>query len=328
MKTRMVWLVAMTLVGCKGDDEPVEPLLDTGWFTPGGGSGCSVLVDSVVPADGAEGWYWRDPLQAFVSEAGGAYKFTLTQATGLPVPLSVVPDQTGLVLGLVPDAPLAPDTEFVLQIEDCEGSRTQSFRTSSLGLPLAGGPSAISGRTYQMDIEGAEWIQPGGFGQVLASLFTTPLLLNVRYVDDSVVDWLGGQGFEYDGRIYQSTQYATWDLPVAGFEASPYFEARAESVPLEVSEIPLTIYDFELTGTFWSDGKGFGGGTLAGLGDTRNAGEAIGFGDVEDALCQAAGDLGVTCVACPDGGPYCLPVQLKAMVAEEVEGLTLVPRVE
>ncbi|MCA9569944.1 MAG: hypothetical protein KC656_18995, partial [Myxococcales bacterium] len=122
-------------------DDPVQPLLATGWFDDtGSDAGCAHLVQSTEPGPGATGWYHRDPLRVRTStSARGRYEARLLGPDGLPVPTTTAWTD-GLAFHVVPDAPLAPDAAHVLEVTDCEERREVPFTTSGLGLPLTDGP--------------------------------------------------------------------------------------------------------------------------------------------------------------------------------------------
>ncbi len=323
---KRVLLALVALAGCNnGDDLP--GLLDTGWFDDTDViSACPNRVTDVRPAeDGTEGWYWLDSPQLFLSQPDPELSVWLTDDVGKPVPFELQASDTGLIVDVVPSRGLGPDTTYVLGYTDCEGGHEVSFKTSTYGTPIVGGPSTLVGRTYLLDLPEANWVEPGGFGTILATNFDTPILMTVRHADASRIGWLGGQGWYYVGDIEQDRTEPTWDFPVSPFDTSPFFDTRADQVELLISDNRLPITDFRLAGTFASDGSHFAGGELEGLGDTRYAGGALGQPLNPSAFCQLAQAVGVACEACPDGEVYCLQVKLIDMVGTEVEGLTLVP---
>ena len=72
MKLRLGLCIGMWgLTSCGGQGPAQgEKLLDTGWFTDTAdlvGDACRHRVVTTLPEDKATGWYWRDPLELFVS---------------------------------------------------------------------------------------------------------------------------------------------------------------------------------------------------------------------------------------------------------------------
>jgi hypothetical protein len=61
---------------------------------------------------------------------------------------------------------------------------------------------------------------------------------------------------------------------------------------------------------------------VQGIGDTRYAGPLLGSAN-EDAVCTTAAGLGVQCMECPDGEPFCLPVSVRDIEGLYVPGLTI-----
>jgi hypothetical protein len=328
MRWRVWALVA--LLGCDGGEQ--LDLLETGWFDDSDvvgdtevGACLGRLVD-VQPVDGDDDWFWRTAPQIAVESVSSGYAVRLSDALGRSVPTQLVPvDEVGLKLEARFEGGLAPNTEYVLEVQDCFETRTVRFRTSAYGTPLAGGGRALLGRTYSLDLVGAEWVEPGGFGPILATSFNTPVLLGVRYADQTHMDWIGATGYTIVGLVKQDVAYPTWDFPLTGFDESPYFETTSEQVVLVVSGYELPVSSFLLSGTLASDGSHFAGGRLQGLGDTRYAGGAIAQPNNPAAMCTLAAGIGVQCAACPDGEPYCLRVDLRDLDAIEIDGLTLVP---
>jgi hypothetical protein len=325
-------LVALTiLAGCDGPG--TIGLLDTGWFDDS-----DVVIDSdepvacvgkvveLEPAVDAQDWFWRNSPQIFVDTVGDMYDARLTDLLGRPVDTElVVVDDVGLKIEVQFSGGLAPNADYVLEVDDCFGTHTVPFRTSTYGTPLSGGPSRMIGHTYQLDLVNATWIEPGGFGPILATSFTNPVLIGVQFADSGFIDLIGATGYIYNGAVRQDRSFPTWEFPVSDFTGAPYFNTSADAVELIVSGYQLPIADFVLSGTLSADGSSFVGGTLSGLGDTRYAGGVLFQPNNPAAMCELAGGVGVQCVECADGEPYCLDVQLEALVGTLVDGLTLGP---
>jgi hypothetical protein len=182
------------------------------------------------------------------------------------VPVTLAPNPEGLVVAVTFEGGLAPSTGYVLTYTDCAGVHELTFTTSDYGAPVAAGLRSLVGRTWHLDLVGARWVEPGGFGPVLASNFQAPVLVAVQYVDDRFVDLLGGQGYFFIGEIRQEPDEPTWDFPLSDFSEAPWFETSAPEIDLSISGYRLPITDFHLSGTFRSDGSDFGGGTALGAG--------------------------------------------------------------
>jgi hypothetical protein len=326
----MGMVVVLAFAGC--DDGGRIDLLDTGWFDSDGPvdsdgtRACRGRVVDISPVNGESDWFWRTPPVVSVDTVADDYVVRLTDALGRTVPTTLVAaDDVGLKLEVQMEGGLEAHTEYLLEVDDCYETRTVTFSTSHYGTPVRGGAASLLGRTYQLDLSGAEWIEPGGFGPILATNFNTPVLVGVMYADASNLDWIGATGVTSAGRVRQDRGFPTWEFPVSSFAESPYFETTADQVELSISGYQLPIIDFQLSGTLSEDASHFAGGSLIGLGDTRYAGGAVGLPGNETAMCDLAAGLGVPCTNCPDGEPLCLQVQLEQLLGQEVEGLSLVP---
>lgn len=320
-------LMGTLLAGCAGGaDKDAPALLDTGWFDSDVPSACTARLDSTTPASGASGWYWRSAPEVLVTEAGGTYGVRLHEASGPEVVTTVVPNDSGLRLAVTFEGGLRPNTDYVLEVTDCEGVHESTFRTSALGLPLTDA-AALDGRTWQLDVTDtdADWVQPAGLGALFGSFFDQPVLVGVQWVQGERIDLIGGLGTNVVGAIVQDLGLPTWNFPVADFAGTPFFSVDADEITLVVSGYDLPIYNFHLEGTFLPDASAIGGAVLIGLGDTRYAGGAVGFPGRDDALCQFGAGVGVPCEPCPDGEPLCLQVEIHDIPAPWVQGLSLEP---
>ncbi len=324
-------LVGLVFAGaCKSD--PPEPLLDTGWFTDtaadtgddGDDGGCPNRIELSVPEGGETDWYWREMPRVFTTNRNQAtYDAFVTDADGVRLPSTLEWAPDSLRFTVQHDAPFEASTAHTLHLVDCNGTRTVPFTTSEYGGPIDGGPSALQGRTYSLDIGSADWLEPGGVAPLLTLFFDTPTLIGVPLANPSQLHLSFAIGDEDDdGNITQDDQPPI-PFPVVDFSQQPYFEAEAPVVNLEVSSVVIPVYSFAFSGTFSPDGTQIGGGTVRGVGDTRFAGPLLGSNDPNE-VCATAQGLGVQCNPCPnDGEVYCLPVSVQEIEAVEVPGLSL-----
>jgi hypothetical protein len=319
-------LIFGTLLGSGCGREAPEPLLDTGWFTEPPDPECEAQILRTTPADGVTDWYHRNPLAVTVatSEDPSAYTATLYDADGAVVALT--PSWSGPEWRLAPEAPLAPGSDYALHLRDCAGPSVARFSTSPLGAALAMDPSALVGRTYRFDMSAARWDEPPGIGAILSLYFTRPILIGVEWASDDLIDLLGAQGVaDGTGGTVQFRGEPTWDFPVTSFGGAPYVEARAPEVHITFDGVELVVTDFTLSGTFSSDGATFGGGRVAGLGDTRHLGALFNQPGDEGAACDITEGFGAPCVPCPDDEPYCLDLSARDAAGQWLPDVTLVP---
>jgi len=320
----------VALWGCKGDPDPPQ-LLDTGWFTDKEAPGCPHTVVDSAPADGDDGWYYRDAPRIFAATSDPAgYEAWLADAEGRSISTTPVWSEADSVLELVPDEPLAPGTAFELVVQDCERTHTIAFSTSPLGLPLDEGVQ-LAGRTYRLDLGGASWQRPSGLGPLIASFLSEPILLGVIYADDERIDLLGAPSRVSPLGEVSQADAPTWDFPLADFDSDePTFAVGADAIELLVVDgddtAAIPVSDFELSGTLASDGQRLGGGTLAGIADTREFADA--FLGSETAICDLAEtSFQLTCDPCAsDGEAFCLALEATAVSGTQQPGLTLVDR--
>lgn len=325
---RLMPALALLAVGC-GKDGTANKLMETGWFVDTGdwsAAGCKAKLGGVNPPHETTGWYHRDAPSLYVQYADpAAYDISIVDAQGQPAPVTPVWDATQLNLTFQLNAPLTPDTEYIVSVTDCAANHRSSFRTSSIGLPLQIEPRDLVGRTWHLDMLGAEWLQPGGAEALIQLYFSAPALLGVRYADDTRIDLLGAPGqVDPFGVLYQDFG-ATWDFPTGDF-APPYFESRANLVVFQFQGVEIPIHDARLAATISPDGRALGGGELSGLGDTRGLGAFLPAGGSDGAICDLAESFGIECQDCPDGEPYCMFLEARQIDGALVEGLTLVPR--
>jgi len=234
--------------------------------------------------------------------------------------------EDGLNFELAVEGGLASNTDYVLHVNDCGAHHEIPFSTSKFGQPLDAGPEALNGNTYHLNLVDAEWVEPGGIGGLLALYFTTPILVGVKFANDTNIDFIGAPG-ELDpfGGLQQDLSETTWDFPLTDFGDAPFFEAYSDGVVFQFQGLEVEITDFRLTGTFSADMTELGGLELSGLGDSRNLGELLNSAD-DDAVCELAGTFGVDCVDCPDGAPLCLFMSARRVAGTLVPFVTLVDR--
>ncbi|MEN0068313.1 MAG: hypothetical protein AAGA48_39705 [Myxococcota bacterium] len=326
-----VFLVLGLLGACRNDPTPPQ-LLDTGWFTEDDAPGCPHEVVSTLPEDGTGGWFYLDVPRVFTgtTDASG-YEAWLADAEGRRIATTTVWSEADSAFDLVPDEPLPPGTSFQLVVQDCIRTTEISFATSGFGQALTDEGANLAGRTFRLDLGGADWIRPEGLGPVIGSFLTEPILLGVVYADDSNIDLLGAPSQVNSlGQVSQA-QEPTWDFPLAEFDPSrPTFVTRADAIELVIRdsgvEGPIPVTEFVLTGTLSADGTRLGGGTLAGVADTREFSDAF-FG-TENALCLLSeSSFQVACAPCEsDGEPFCLAIENRNLSGTQQEGLTLVNR--
>lgn len=332
---RATLLALVGLAGCNGNrpDDPPD-LLDTGWFENTGDpldpNKCLHKFVSWTPEDGAQGVYWRDkPLIHTTTNVTHAYNAWLETAEGERLNTQMLwsddpeaPGEPGLSFTLDGGSHLKASTNYVMGLQDCAETRYVAFRTSSLGTPFSIETEDLAGRTYLLDLLSADWEEPPGLGQIMQSFFTTPILLGVRYADETRIDLIGSLGkVDALGNVTQDRSMASWDFPLTDFTSAPYLETRAEEITLRYDDYDIPVEDFLLESTFSADGSTIGGGVISGFADTRYMGPLLQGG--EDAVCKLAATIAVNCQPCTDGAPYCLRLRVSSVEGILLPGLEL-----
>ena len=328
----------LALVACKGDksgpdtgnvDDTSAPADDTG--TPADDTGevtsCAVVLLEASPDDGDDGWYYRDPLSLTFSEPAESHSpvITLTDSDGAEVATTVTWADGSYQATITPSDLLAGSADYALHVEVCEYSGDLTFSTDVYGGALEEDSSGMVGNTYVFDMSKADITQPEGLGYLLATYLTEPLLIGIEAADESEIDLVGAQGKLRNDGTYRQYGEDVWDFPVADFTTAPYFSADTDRIEISYSGYAIPIEDFHLEGTFSPDATSVGGGLAYGLGDTRYMGPLMGRGDEPDAVCSLIADfqIGIECVECEDGGPYCLFLEAEFGKAPLEEGLTI-----
>lgn len=314
----------VAIAACTPELPDPPNLMDTGWFAAQTEPVCAAEVLDTTPRAGANAWFWRDALTVKVA-ARDAFTARLIEATGREIATTVTWDDAGLSFTVGFEGGLAAETAHVLQISSCAGMTEVPFTTSHFGTPLVGGPEALAGATWALDLVSATWEQPARLGGIIGLYFDTPVLVGVEWVGQGRIDLLGAPGYaDYQGRIRQDDDLPSWDLPMSDFSEAPYFANRADLVVLDLSGSALPIHDFALSGTISADGAEFGGGHLSGIGDTRQLGALLLQPNNPNAVCNLAAGLGVPCLPCPDdAAPYCLAVSLSGVTGQRLDGVQL-----
>jgi hypothetical protein len=321
----------MFAVACGGTPEETpqgEKLLDTGWFVDTDApSNCAHQLVLTEPAANDSAWYWLDPLTVYVeTEDQAAYDVQLVNNVDVSVPSKVVWSEN-LSFTVTPlTGSLEANMDYRLIVTDCAAVHEVPFRTSAFGEPFVNGPTALIGHTYNLDLVNANWVEPGGLGALLALYFTTPVLMGVQYADFETLDFLAAPGLVSPfGGLIQDITMSSWDFPATDFHDAPYFSAQTNEVVFEYEGEEVPVADFNFSGTISGDMRSIGGGVITGTADTRNMGAFVGAPGDEDAMCETASSLGVACIPCNDGQPYCLAMEVRDVDGEWVEGLELQP---
>jgi hypothetical protein len=104
-------------------------------------------------------------------------------------------------------------------------------------------------------------------------------------------------------------------------------EVAGDLVPITVAGFTVNLQDLVIGGSFSPDGSYIQGVSLGGVIDARDLASVA--EELGGSLCQVVGDLtggAVACEPCADTEVQCLRLQIENIPAEEVPGVTLMPR--
>jgi hypothetical protein len=288
---------------------------------------CDITLDNTTPSSGASSWFYRDQITLTFSDSNPTFSLSVTDSSGADVAVDTEWDDGRLNAYVLPTSGAWAGSEsYTVSLDLCGLNPSFSFSTNEYGTPLEVEASALVGNTYLIDLSAASYSEPPGIGTLLGLFLDAPLLLGVASVDGSNISFLATQGVlnELEGTYEQIPSFPVWDFSNADFSESPYFAAQTALLNVDYSGTDIPIHDFDISGTFSSDGSMIGGAQFRGTGDTRNMGPLLNLGNNPNAVCELVGDYGVECLACPDDNePYCIIVAGEIDEADLINGLTL-----
>lgn len=323
---RNLLLGALALAGCK--EEPTQagrvknppPLVveDTGL-------GCVASVVESSPESGAANVYWRDEIRIVFDDYAADAQITLTDGSGAVVPANFSWDEARFNVRILPTQPLAASTSYTVSVDGCSEPYAFDFTTDAWGEELGIDPGDLIDRVYVFDLAGAEYAKPEGLGTLLGLYLTEPLLFQVTNVGPAGITLMGAQGIvnSTSGEIEQNRTFRTWDFGTASFDEEPFFGATTAGIAIDYAGSVIPMHNFHVEGTFSADGTEIGGAIASGYGDTRDMGPLLQLGGDPNAVCDFAAGLGLDCVECPDGNPWCLEIEAHFDDATWLEGLDL-----
>jgi hypothetical protein len=183
--------------------------------------------------------------------------------------------------------------------------------------------SDLVGRTYRLDVSGANWVEPANIGTLISDLLGSVQILAMPVDEDAThIDWLvalAGSGVQAQCLPSQVAPSTVWVDP--DFELAPF--------DLELDRATgLGFEDLEVAGAFSSDLSRLDGVTIRGRMDTRPLVDVIEPGGPDDVFCILASSLGVTCIPCTDGGEFCLTTGLSQVDSPYLAGVVVDERTE
>ena len=319
--------IIFLLFACKDEANPKtkDIIEDTGNDTDEPVEQCDITIAGTIPSDGGGAWFYRNPAIITFSEENPTVAFSVTDSAGSDVPVSFTWDDVRLNASVLPDSgSWNPSENYSLTIELCGKSPSISFSTSEIGTPLEEDPSTLVGNTYFIDLSSAEYSEPPGVGTLLSLYLDMPLLLGVKNVDATVIDFEAYLGYRDDvSPDWMAVDMDPWIFDGADFSTQPFFAAYTELLTIPYGSVDIPVHGFAIEGTFSSDASSIQKATFTGLGDTSGMGPLMGFGNDPNAVCSLLGQYGIACLDCPDGaGTYCV------RLTGEIDEAELLPNVD
>lgn len=319
MTHRAALFALLTIIGCSGEGtETDEDQIDTA-DTDEDDSGDDVVEDNcdvltlaeTDPLHNEIGWFYRDTATfTFTDDASQQAIFSASNAGG-DIAMDASFDESGFNATVMPSSgEWVPNATYTLTASFCERTADVVFTTDSYGTPLSVEPADLTGNTYLIDLAGARYSEPAGIGAVIRLFLTDPIILGVETATADELALIGAQGrvVGSTGEVVQRKieNYPIFDFGVADFTAQPYFRATSTQTVFSFEGEDVVVHDFQIEGTFSSDGEIIGGASFTGLGDLRNLGKLLDLGDDPGAACEYLAALTIECEACPGGEEYCM----------------------
>ena len=319
--------LSLLLAGCTPDTPDPDPVEEP---TPDPCANAAQLM-SVSPEPDKDGLY-TDTVEVTWDAVPEEPVLAVTDAAGDAIDGVITEDDNGRTLRFTASTVFAASTTVHVSVDwVCFDDVAEwTFGTGPYGAPLDD-PNTLIDRVMLLDLGSADIVEPAGIGPLLEGFVADVyVLFHLMDVSDFAADELHIMGalgaldgsdvvqemctetipltFGQDGIIDTAD-----DLP-ARWE-DPWLRVGPTDLTLEVEGTEATVRDLDLEMLFHPEGTDFVGGRLAGSIDTR---QLISLVDSEDpnAICELAEKVvGVSCVDCGGGEPYCL-----GLVAENIQG--------
>lgn len=291
--------VVVALVGCSGKGED-----------SGTDNSCTISIAETYPAADATNAYYRTTIEITFTAADTSATMSVDGG------VTGATEWRGNTLVLTPDSPLAPSTSYTVNISYCDGEKNPSitFKTSEVGGSTDSG--GLVDNAYLLDLASARFVYPEGVGPLLQQYLTVDILMGITSADASNIQFEGAIGVENAEPPVQDTCQPTIPFPEADFSDNPYFEVGPATTTISVSDFDVTITDLFISGAVSPSGDYIDGAVLAGAVDTRPLVPLLDEEGADDAICELAESIGVSCETCPDGsGDFCLSLYVDSISA-------------
>lgn len=310
-----------------------------------------VVITELVPPDGTTDFLFTDTLYVVFEDAPEEADAELRTAAGEEVGAAVALETDGRTLRVDPFIPLLPATDYVWTITfapSSVGTLEATFTTGPHGSPLEVEASDLVGRTYRIEVDPGDIVDPSGAGPVISTYLTeTPILIGAT--DRSSFDpdeqpgvhLIGALGVLEGETITQNLCRGTTSL-TAGADGvlltdddtpadwtDPVLHMGPYDLPLEVGGVLAGIYDLSLRWVVHPQLDDWEDGTFSGVVDTRWLDSLTpGEGD-PGAACDLLDAVGIPCEECPGGDPpgaFCVDLRGERLATRAVPDVVLEER--
>ncbi len=212
---------------------------------------------------------------------------------------------------------LAPSTQYTATVSwswsDGDDSAPWSFTTGPYGTVLEqDAVDGLIGRTFELDLANADFIEPEGIGSVLGGVLAdTPLMFTMLDSSDleaGTVHIMGAVGVQKVEPVEQDLCSSTLPFTYGpdGVEGggddttaewtNPDIAMEGSDLRLIVAGNQVDVFEMSLAATFHPDGDRYAAGAFTGTIDARD------IRDLGETICDLA-----ECMPCAtDGEPWCL----------------------
>jgi len=310
------------------------------------------LVVSTVPSVGATDFFFASNLQVEwdIAPEDASFSLSLSEPNGALLPGSTELSNGGSLLTFDPDADLEPSSQYRVAVSWSSeaGSLSFDFETGPYGEQLDGSAEqSLIGRVFNLDLSGANFVQPPGVGPILQSqvgdvaiLFTMTAESSFDAASQPGLHIVGVMGEIEGGQVSQDpctetlgftygadAVFGTSDDTPAEWD-NPSMELGPTNLQLNLEGMPTTIENLVISGAFHPELDDMQGGVFQGLIDTRPLAPQLDPEGGEDSICQLVREtVGVDCVPCNDDGtePFCLDIVAEDVPGLGIAGMTITP---
>jgi hypothetical protein len=304
------------------------------------------LITATRPVADSNVFFYQDEISiTFNTAPTGTVTITLTDGAGANVAGTTTASGNGRTFTFDPSADLDSSAPYAISIDwGCASAGPLNFTTGPFGEDVTT-PESLVGKTYNLDLANATFVEPPGVGSILGSqlegisVIFSAMPQSDFSVDPAALHIVGALGEDdNNGGIFQNlcdeslpftfgddATYDTADDAPATFD-NPYMELNADALTLTVQGVSATIQNLLISGTFAPDLSSMAGGRFAGKIDTRPLAPVLDPNGDENAICELVMEtVGVGCEECGGDNPgvFCLSVVAEDIVAAEIPGMTV-----